>query len=178
MEWCRAWACGKLPGAEHLKKWYRRKKWFRALTAPTPPPFKPMVVILGSTGNQVLSRIGFGMETFLHDSITYTMCLGQGQMHFPHSVDMSFLLLSLFVNYPKYRPTILACFSFIFNYVFKSRVFPWVPFQGSFPQAWNWSASSVFNFYFNHFPLFLSPVTPSFTLLVPLVIILVNHHAI
>lgn len=34
----------------------------------------------------------------------------------------------------------------------------------------------MFNFYFNHFPLFLSPVTPPFMLLVPLVIILVNHH--
>ena len=60
--------------------------------------------------------------------------------------------------------------------MFKSWVSPWVPFQGSFPHVWNWSASSVFNFCFDHFPLFLSPVTPPFMLLVPLVIILVNHH--
>lgn len=71
---------------------------------------------------------------------TYTVCPAQDEMPFRHDIHMSFLLLSLFVSYPKYRHTVLACLSSMCNYMFKSWAFPWVPFQGSFPHAWNWSA--------------------------------------
>lgn len=77
----------------HLKKWCQMAQVglrCRTLTTSSHPTFKPIVCNPGFYFKPACKGIGLGTETFLHDSIAYIMCLGQGLFTFIPLLGMKF----------------------------------------------------------------------------------------